>query len=204
MDYRGVVLISVGLASGLAALLPGCSSPDPGFITYGERQSTAGAEPPATSDTADAGAKLDPIFGDSLMVWVSPGQEANNADPLHAGTVEGKDCVTAGCHLDNASPFSFAGTVYSTPQGGATVAKAEVRVNGPDGKELAKAYTDANGNFWFPKGPAIPANSKVGVRKEGGGAPRAMITTLQPADGGCNSAKANCHGTAGTGKVYVN
>ncbi|HVH41836.1 MAG TPA: hypothetical protein VM925_05815, partial [Labilithrix sp.] len=80
---------------------------------------------------------------------------------------------------------------------------AEVKMVGPDGTVVGSAYTDANGNFWLDKaGTAIPANSKVGVRKEGGN-PQHMSMTLQPADKGCNANRANCHGTAGTGSVFA-
>ena len=125
----------------------------------------------------------------------------------HGGSVEGRNCADTGCHVAGGAAASklwvFSGTVYSAAQGGTVVPKAEVRVVGPDGAEIGSAYTDANGNFWLEKdGTTIPAGSKVGVRREGG-MPRAMATALQPDDRGCSANRANCHGTAGTGRVYA-
>jgi len=206
MQYRGVLLLGTTLLSGGLAALPACTSPDPGSITFAERPGGGTSESSSTPPPpAEAGAPLgDPIFGTTLLAWESPGVAANNANADHQNTVEGKDCMVAGCHLDGNRPWLFGGTVYTTAQGGTTVARAEVRVVGPDGAEVARAYTDANGNFWVAKGnKTIPANSKVGVRAEGVVGTKTMATPLEPSHGACSSVATNCHGTAGTGRVYI-
>ena len=218
MDYRGVLLIGAVIGAGALASSTACSGPDPGAITFAERQSQSTGDPQGssgasgtggTSGTAadggggDTGGPVDPVFGTTPFAYIDPGVTANNANDAHGGTVEGKDCIVAGCHLEGAKPWVFGGTVYSTAQGGATVPKAEIKIVGPDGAEVGTTYTDANGNFWLEKaGTTIPAGSRVGVRKEGGKA-HLMATPLQPADSGCSANRANCHGTAVTGRVYA-
>jgi hypothetical protein len=138
------------------------------------------------------------------MAYVDPGVVANTASPDHPNQkVEGEDCVKAGCHLDKGPQWLFAGTVYTSAAGTATVAKAEVRVVDPTGTEVGHAYTDKNGNFWIEKAGAIPAGSRVGVRREGGATPMTMATLLGTTDKSCNTANGTCHGTAATGKLYV-
>jgi hypothetical protein len=132
-----------------------------------------------------------------------PAIQANGANSAHAGTVEGKNCIQAGCHLDGQKPWLFGGTVYSAAKNGTVVPKAEIKMVGPDGAEIAKAYTDNNGNYWFEKkDKTVPAGARVGVRKEGG-SPGIMTAALQPADSGCSKTEANCHGTEATGRVFA-
>lgn len=212
MDYRGVLLTCGVLGAGVLALSSGCTGPDPGSLEFAERPGQQG-EPQGSSGssggtsssggTEDAGG--DPIFGLTAFEYQDPGVIANEQNPdTHQGNVEGKDCVVAGCHLGGAAPWLFAGTVYSAQNGGTTVAKAEVRIVGPDNAEIGRAYTDPNGNFWMEStGVAIPDGSKVGVRREGGQTPMMMVTPLTNADAGCNANRANCHGTALQGKIYV-
>jgi membrane protein implicated in regulation of membrane protease activity len=216
MDYRGVLLTCAVVGATVLGASTACSGPDPGAITFSERpgQST---EPQGTrgdagtsggaSGTSDGGTTTDPavlaFFKNEPFAYQDPGLAANNADAAHGGTVEGKNCIVAGCHLDGGRKWLFGGTVYTAPKDGQTVAKAEVRVVGPDGTEIGRAYTDANGNFWLEAGEkTIPAGSKVGVRAEGG-AGKLMATPISNADGGCSAARANCHGTDAQGKVWV-
>jgi hypothetical protein len=194
MRFRAAVLLG-------AVALSGCDAPDPGKITFAERPG-GGATEPGPTPVVDGG---DPIFGTSALAYQNPGLVANTANADHQNTVEGKDCIVAGCHVDNNRPWLFGGTVYTTAQGGATVPRAEVRVVGPDGAEIARAYTDQNGNFWFPAaGKTIPPNSRVGVRAEGIAAPRYMPDALPAGNQvGCSSTASTCHGTAGTGRVFI-
>lgn len=215
MDYRGVILISAVLGAGALASATACSGPDPGAINFAERQTQGTGDTSGSSGTSgtggtdgggggEGGAAVDPVFGNTPFNYVDPGVAANDANAAHAGTVEGKDCIVAGCHLEGGRPWVFGGTVYSAAQGGEVVTKAEIRIVGPNGAEVGTTYTDANGNFWLEKdGTTIPAGSKVGVRREGGAEPKYMVTPLQPTDRGCSANRANCHGTAGTGRVYV-
>jgi hypothetical protein len=111
------------------------------------------------------------------------------------------DCHVPG-QLAAGKPWVFAGTLYTNAAGAAPIAKAEIRVVGPDNALIGSAYTDQSGNFWLDKpGTTIPAGSKVGVRKEGGG-PVSMAMTLQPTNNGCNST-AGCHGAGTPGKIYA-
>lgn len=214
MNYRDVLLIGAMVGAGALGSATACSGPDPGAITFSERPGAGPAEPSTSSSSSggstssggpgatdaggDAGGDL--IFGTTAFQWVDPGITANNADVAHNNNVEGKDCIVAGCHLDNLKKWAFAGTVYSAATGGAVVPKAEVRVVKPDGTEYGHAYTDANGNFWLENATPIPAGSKVGVRKEGG--QKAMATTLVgPTDGSCGRVT-GCHGGP-QGEVYV-
>lgn len=211
MDYHGVLLICGVLGAGGLALATACSGPDPAALTFQERptQGSSGDAPGGGGGGGSSGGNgpeggtpqaEDPIFGTSSFTYEDPGLIANEV-PVHGGSAEGRDCVVAGCHLEGDKRWTFAGTIYSAAQGGEVVPKAEVRIVGPDGAEVARAYTDPNGNFWF-EGGEIPAGSRVGVRREGG-TPRAMATLLQPTDGGCSADRANCHGTASTGRVFA-
>lgn len=213
MDGRGVLLVLAVLGAAALGSTAACSGPDPGAITFSERpgagapdQSSGGVPPGEGADGGGGGdGGGDSIFGTSAFAWEDPGLNANEQNPdAHGGDVEGKDCRASGCHGDDgAKKWAFAGTVYAAAKDGPTVAKAEVRVIKADGTEFGRAYTDANGNFWFESDQDIPADSKVGVRKEGGAAPMKMATMLQPGDGGCSANRANCHGTASQGHVYV-
>lgn len=213
MNFR-VVWLS-GIVAGTATVAA-CEAPDPGEITFSERQtdpgggsssggSSGGSSGAVTTDggSSDAmeGGPADPVFGNTNFQPGNPGENAN-AVASHAGQtpLEGKNCFQAGgCHNENAKKWGFAGTVYSAITGGATVKNAEVRVTGPDGTPIGSAYTDDNGNFWFD-GPKPPANSRVGVRdatkvKLMGGVVSGDATGAQ-----CNSNA--CHGVA-TMRVYL-
>jgi hypothetical protein len=113
--------------------------------------------------------------------------------------LEGKNCFVAmGCHLENNKKWGFAGTVYGSITGGATVKNAEVRVTAPDGTMVGSVYTDDNGNFWFD-GPKPPPNSRVGVRD----ATKVKIMGGVVADTAgtqCNSNQ--CHGLP-TMRIYL-
>ena len=94
--------------------------------------------------------------------------------------------------------WGFAGTVYETINGGATVKNAEVRVSDAQGKLFASVYTDDNGNFWY-EGAKPPANSRVGVRNA---AKKEVMVGVVAGDtgGACNAAA--CHGGAAM-RIYL-
>ena len=219
--FRSAHLTGLVLGIGCAAAAAlACSGPDPGEITFAEKRgsldpgagtgsssgstsSSSGSSGSASPDAggSSSGAAGDPIFGTTAFAYANPGQNANGADGAHAGTVEGKDCVVAGCHGNGGKQWLFGGTVYTAATGGQTMAQAEVKVVDGANKEIAKAYTDANGNFWFDKGAlTIPAGSKVGVRTAA--KVMRMATTLGPTGGGCNNA-AGCHAKNAM-QIYVN
>lgn len=220
MDFR-VVWLS-GIVVGTASVAAACDAPDPGQVVYSERsktESSGGTSGQASSSgtsgstsssgssggdgggsSSGEGGAADPVFGTSAFAPGTPGQNANGAAGDHGGNVEGRDCMVTGCHLDKGPKWGFAGTVYSTATGGATVKNAEVRVTGPDGKTFGMAYTDDNGNFWFDgAGAKPPANSRAGVRT----ATKKMTmagTVAGDSGAACNSTA--CHGNAAM-KLYI-
>jgi hypothetical protein len=211
MDYRAVLLVS-GVVGGAAMSLGiGCEAPDPAAITFSVRPSTGAGDPSApVAATPDGGggaartdaAAGDPIFGTEAFVYQSPGQTANNANAAHNGNVQGKDCIVAGCHLDDAlDKWLFAGTIYTGANTGITVAQAEIKVVAPDGTEVGHAFTDANGNFWVDKTGPIPPNSRAGVRVQDGGIQH-MTDALPTTRTGCSATANQCHGSQTTGKTY--
>lgn len=222
MDYRGVLL--VGLVSGAAVVgaTTSCSGPDPGQITFSERPrgssgeltsggttsggtdgggtTDGGSSGEAGADGGSSGVVGDPVFGTSTFTLGSPGQgaPAKMANAAHNGDSSGKDCIVAGCHLNQ---WGFGGTLYTDAAGTARVKDAEVRITGPDGKEFQKTYSDVDGNFWIAGlGIPIPANSRVGVRTADG-KKMEMAGTVSTAQAGCNQA-GTCHGGT-AGKVYL-
>jgi hypothetical protein len=208
MDHRFVLLAVLGLGCVSVATLS-CSGPDPGTIVFAERAGPLQASPtPGTSSggggdggtvgPTDGGGSSsggpDPIFGTTAFAYQNPGIAANGQNAAHLGTVVGKNCVMATCHAPGEPKvWLIGGTVFDGPTSNTTVAQAEVRVVDPTGKELAKAYTDPNGNFWLEKGalPNLPNNAMVGVRTAT--AVQRMGTALTGPTVGCNNA-AGCHG----------
>ena len=201
---RVALLGSLGGAAAVAA----CSSSNSTYIfVYGpdaaDEGGEGGAEASADSadrlvgdeqhvDAADAEAGWNGnVFANAMpFVHFPPAMNANTANAAHQNTVEGKDCLSVGCHVDGNQPYRFGGTVYTTSNGNTTVAQAEVRIVRSDGSEYARAYTDANGNFWFASVTPIPTNAIVGIRN---------ATTFRQqvgplASGACNSNA--CHGSA--------
>ena len=206
MDYRGVLL--VGLVSGAAIVgaTTSCSGPDPGQITFSERprgssgELTSGGTTSGGTDGGSSGVVADPVFGTTAFAAGSPGQgaPAKAANPAHNGDSSGKDCIVAGCHLNQ---WGFGGTLYTDAAGAARVAGAEVRITGPDGKLFQNTFSDVDGNFWIQGlGVPIPANSRVGVRTADGKKMN-MSGLIGAGQAGCNQA-GTCHG-ATAGKVYI-
>jgi len=220
MDYRGVLL--VGLVSGAAIVgaTTSCSGPDPGQVTFIERPRGSSGEltsggttsggtdgggtieggTEAGADGGSSGVVADPVFGTTAFAAGQPGQgaPAKAANGAHNGDSSGKDCIVAGCHLNQ---WGFGGTLYSDAAGTARVAGAEVRISGPDGKEFQKTFSDVDGNFWIQgTGTPIPANSRVGVRTADGKKMN-MSGSVSVGQAGCNQA-GTCHG-GGAGKVYI-
>ncbi len=220
MIYRGFLLIGVLLGATASGATSGCSGPDPGQVTFGERSrgsngdvtggSVSGATPDlgvvdaggtANSQTsADGGASAvaDPVFGVTTFAagQPGPGGPAKAANPAHEGDASGKDCTKSGCHK---GLWAFGGTLYTDAAGAARVKGAEIRIAGPDGKEFAKTFSDVDGNFWINYVAPIPANSRVGVRTADG-KKATMQGVIGPAETGCSTVGA-CHATAM--KVFI-
>ncbi|MFO0740929.1 MAG: hypothetical protein U0270_33840 [Labilithrix sp.] len=203
MRGSGSALVTCSLV--MAAIIAACSGPGAGKSTFesGEvnQESSSGKsvggddDDDTTSSSSSGAAAGDAVFGTTTFAYKAPPQNANDhKDATHANQtpLEGKDCVTAGCHLD-VKVWAFAGTVYSKIDGTTTVAQAEVGV--VYGNTLKSAMTDANGNFWLDGTDFPPANAKVGVRIAGKPA-KLMNLPLPAAPAGraCNST--GCHGAA--------
>ena len=213
MDFRVVWLSGIVVGTAAAAA---CDTPDPGEITFSERQtdptgggssggtSTSGSSSGATDGGGSSGtdaAKGDPVFGTTQFTPGNPGLVANNVmeHPAAEKPLEGKNCFKAGgCHAENNHKWGFAGTVDSTINGGATVKNAQVVVANPDGTTFASVYTDDNGNFWY-EGAKPPLNARAGVRDATKS--KAMAAVVVGDTGGqCNSG--TCHGSAAM-RIYL-
>ena len=92
--------------------------------------------------------------------------------------------------------FLFGGTVWGSASATAPTPMAEVRVIQANGAVLT-AYSDADGNFFFPRGQNDPlsAPAAAGVRDAKGEAPMANVFN----DGDCNS----CHRLGGEAPVNL-
>jgi hypothetical protein len=210
MNFRVVWLSGIVAGTATAAA---CEAPDPGEITFSERQTdpggstsgggTSGGSSGATTDggsSSGGDAAKDPVFSVPFAPG-NPGQNANDVmeHPAAEKPLEGKNCFKAGgCHAENNHKWGFAGTVYSTINGGATVKNAQVVVANADGSQFASVYTDDNGNFWFD-GAKPPANARSGVRDATKSKKMDGVIAGDPG-GQCNSG--SCHGATAM-RVYL-
>lgn len=149
------------------------SSLEAGSVESGAPADTGAASDSSTSDAStDAPANLGAFAGAPPYQATNPAGNSNNiahgANPNPAG----RECLA--CHKPGGSAagsvFGAAGTIYTSKEGvQAAGAQIEVRILGPNGAEVGKAYTDANGSFWFDGIAAgqTPTGSKVGIRKGG-------------------------------------
>jgi hypothetical protein len=210
MNFR-VVWLS-GIVAGTAGAAA-CEAPDPGEITFVERQSadptssssggsSGGSSGAATDGGGSSGADAgkDPVFS----VAFSPGKPGQNANdvmehPAAEKPLEGKNCFKAGgCHAENNHKWGFAGTVYSAITGGTTVKNAQVVVAKADWTDFASVYTDDQGNFWY-EGAKPPANARAGVRDATKSKTMSAIVAGDPG-GQCNSG--GCHGITSM-RIYL-
>jgi hypothetical protein len=225
MDYRAVLLAATVLGTGVLSLVTSCAAPDPGEVTFMERQKSGsdigGSTSSSTSSTSSStsssgsdgggsttsGGPVTAFSGAPAYVATDPAAGGNKTTVGHQNG-DPKFLSCQDCHKNGGQasgfPWAIGGTVYDANTGGAAVVQAEVRVVDSTGKEIAKAYTDTQGNFWFdannvPGG--IPAGSKVGVRN--GTKTKLMSTDLTGVgDGACQ--KAGCHATGGQGHIFLN
>ena len=135
---------------------------------------------------ADAGAYVG-------MLGPSARNSRHTSNPNPAGTA----CLS--CHggqKGNVVQFLFAGTAWSSPAATTPTPMAEVRVVQANGVALT-AYSDADGNFFFPRGQNGPlsAPAAAGVRDAKGEAPMSNVFN----DGDCNS----CHRLGGQAPVSL-
>ena len=148
MDYRGVLLVGLVGGAAIFGATTSCSAPDPGQITFSERPrgsggeltsggttsggtdggssgTTSGGTDGGGTDGGSSGAAADPVFGTTAFAAGSTGQgaPAKAANPAHNGDSSGKDCMVAGCHLNQ---WGFGGTLYTDAAGTARVAGVDV------------------------------------------------------------------------------
>lgn len=130
---------------------------------------------------------------DTVTPAAAPHSHADDQTPK-----TGQSCMQAGCHLTGgAGPtFSFAGTVYTTPQATAPKPGATVKVefNGT----TVTAVSDEAGNFYSTQTITLPAKTLATACPTV--AP--MVGMIVTGGGNCN----NCHSTqqgAQTLPVYV-
>jgi hypothetical protein len=167
-------------------------------LSLARMQSAASPMPPTSVGAPATAAEIQ-----AFQQWVSGGYQGSCGDaaapppasdvftgaPAFASSVAAsthnarQDCM-GGCHDHG---FTLAGTL--TDGKGNGVAGAEVRLVDASGKVIS-VHTGSNGNFHSSTPFAGPA--KVGARDATNKA--LMVTTLQPASGGCNG----CHATGAT------
>jgi hypothetical protein len=228
MRFQQLTVVVFAAGAALATAVA-CTAPDPGFVEFRERGAgVTGASSGASGTSGTSGASggggdgggsssgggdgggsssggadggADPVFGTSAFAAGATGPSGPaKGKAQHAFGGAGNDPAGSDCQTCHAAKWGFGGTVYTNAQGAARVAGAEVRIARPDGTELAKTYSDVDGNFWIPTiGGGIPANSRVGVRNAT--AKKIMAGVVSGAAGGaCNST--NCHN--GMMRVYLN
>lgn len=217
MEYRGLLLIVACAAASTLGLTLSCNAPDPGEITFSERQSSTPAPPSGSSSSGNdgggsssgdgGGSSGGPVTAFSnAPAYAAPQPGASSANPNHLDGNPGVNCMD--CHKAGGTaanePWGIAGTIYAAPTGAAIVAQAEVRLVDSTGKQLASVYTDPVGNFWSdPITGGIPAGSKVGVRN--GTSTKLMGTPLNgDLDGACQRAGCHATGAGAQGKMFLN
>jgi hypothetical protein len=211
MQAHGVLVLTLALVGAAAAAA--CSGPDPGAIEFIERTRGGGPGEPGGPGPGDPdGGGVDPDGPITPFSAAGPYAEPATTDPSDnpnhggAGDPAGQNCLD--CHIAGGAagekPWAIGGTIFTLAgAGGTPVARAEVRMVDPTGKEVLKTYSNDDGNFWVPAElvpGGIPAGSLIGVRnadKE-----RLMSTALAgPDDGSCQ--RAGCHVTGAQGNVFL-
>jgi hypothetical protein len=214
---RSTMLLG-SLVLGSLAMLAACSgsASDPVFHGGPVPTTTSSTEPPPGEDAAppatdsgshddaavpDAGhdaAKPKDAFGGAPAYASKTGPSTRKGGHSFAGNTPktnpaGKACLNCHGASGGAPTFAAAGTVYA---GATPAASIEVRAIGTDGMAYS-AYTDADGNFFFPAAVAPIAFASMA------GARNATDTRLMGAvapSGNCN----DCHSTAGgAGHIVV-
>jgi hypothetical protein len=161
----------------VVAVVAGCSAPDPGVVDFSPSSSSSSSKKKKATEEEEEETQ-DQDAGTTVQPTVDAGTTptgANafaNAPPYTAGTAPrnttqiaahgatgqaGNNCM--GCHGQGRGPtYQMAGTVKGAPG-------TEVRIVAADGAtEVAKAYTDAVGNFWISQANGLNPGMIVGIR----------------------------------------
>jgi hypothetical protein len=150
---------------------------------------------------ADTGAAANAFTGAPAYV-ATLGPSARRSQHGFAGNTPttspaGRPCMSCHGPAGRATEFAFAGTVYANAAGTAPAARVEVRVRDVTGKTLS-AYTDADGNFYFPLNPSGDLVFPVLTGARIGASTELMAGSI--ANGNCNG----CHtGGGGTARIHV-
>ncbi len=215
MNYRGVMLVARVAAGALLGAVISCSAPDPGQVTYRDREGSGavpaptatatGTSTPGTDSGSGAGTATGAFVGAAPFV-AGTASGSKNGNHAFAGAPDpqnpaGEDCTKSTCHGGaTGSIWGFAGTVYTDGAGATPVAGAQVRVVDAAGVQVGEmVYTDALGNFWTSApAPPLPAGAKVGVRNA-----TKSLTMSASAATGCQAV--GCHvATGGAGRIFLN
>lgn len=151
----------------------------------------------AQSPPSDGGSNSGGVFDGEGAYMAMLGPSARNGKHTGSPNPAGQACL--GCHggqHPNVVEFLFAGTVWSDAAGTKPSASSEVRIRESNGTATS-VYTDADGNFFYPKGARGPLAAPVH-----GGARDAKTTLLMNnvfSEGDCNS----CHRTGGEGPLAL-
>jgi hypothetical protein len=124
---------------------------------------------------------------DDLLAQLEPPPCAEPVPPTGDGHHRaGDDCLS--CHRQggDATPYTFAGTLYADSGGTAAAPGVTLHLLNGDGA-LVTVITEGNGNFWSTEAIAMPAVAFVARCPE----PEPMVTPLGERDLGCN--RAGCH-----------
>lgn len=146
-----------------------------------------------TDGNGSGSSKMDGSAGVACVNNV--GTALTPAAHIHQGSGNsnaGKNCMASGCHGvptgQNASPFTYAGTAYTTTAGTTGMAGATIRVK--YGASTDTQVTDTDGNFHSGTAVTFPLN----VDATSCPALNTMTAALVTGQGGCNG----CHAIGGT------
>src|SRR5262249_30734217 len=157
--------------AGVVVMATACSAPDPGQVTFSERQhgsgdttsggssgdtsssgmaSSSGASGTSGTDGGTSGTSGSMVIdaftpAPAYAAGAANGTSNNASHPNGNQNPAGNNCLD--CHKNGGAgtPWVFAGTVYKDVAGAAAVgAGIEVRMVDSTGNEQAKVYTDAN------------------------------------------------------------
>lgn len=149
----------------------------------------AGADSPAGPDAAP----VDAFTGAPAYTNKLGPSTRKAAHPFPNDNPAGRACF--GCHGNNATSFSFAGTVYANAAGTQPAAGVEVRLRDGSGKALS-AWTNADGNFFF----LLEPNGDLGVAHAGiRDADGTKLMKGMASSGDCN----DCHKAGAAGRLVA-
>ncbi len=159
MDYRGVLLAAAATGLAVVAMATACSSPDPGQVTFSERQhgtgDTASGSSGATSGGTSSGGSSGASSGGSSGTSGSDGGSSGAADPFF-----GTETFQTG-QPGSVDSTAGAGHMNATATGATGVDCANCHKAG--GSAAASIWTAA-GTVYTTKAGTTPVGEGVEVR----------------------------------------